>query len=346
MIKLESIDDVYRLDYELSTPGVRAGLLANAEKGGDDYEIIQDEDGTRGAFMRTNMGLYPLGALSPVQVAAAPTETMMDAMPQGPEIKSYDPTTREQISAFLQSGLEGVGVDRVRARKISQSLMGGPSSGAPLSLGIADIVPFLGTALQTEEAVRLGEDAAELAKQGKYTEAAVSAAGAAIGMIPGAAGTVQAARQVGELANVAGDKAVQAITGNPQATAMGALEAAGQISPVSKIAPGVKTQSAQPVEDDSRLLMPAFLDKTKKIESGFIKLNSPIKMKDGSTLSGFESADQRVFYGRDKNGNPFNVSREYVSPDDFVSSRDSNKTMEKIKTNLIESRKAATRGEQ
>jgi len=196
MIKLETIDDVYRLDYELSTPGVRAGLLANAETGGDDYKIIQDEDGTRGAFMRTNMGLYPLGALPPVQVAAAPMETMTDAVPQGPEIKSYDPTTREQISAFLQSGLEGIGVDRVRARKISQSLIGGPSSGAPLSLGIADIVPFLGTALQTEEAVRLGQDAAQLAEQGRYTEAAVSAAGAAIGMIPGAAGTVQAAKKV------------------------------------------------------------------------------------------------------------------------------------------------------
>lgn len=196
MIKLETIDDVYRLDYELSTPGVRAGLLANAENGGDDYEIIQDEDGTRGAFMRTNMGLYPLGALAPVQVAAAPVETMTDAVPQGPEIKSYDPTTREQISAFLQSGLEGVGVDRVRARKISQSLIGGPSSGAPLSLGIADIVPFLGTALQTEEAVRLGQDAAQLAEQGRYTEAAVSAAGAAVGMIPGAVGTVQTAKKV------------------------------------------------------------------------------------------------------------------------------------------------------
>lgn len=196
MIKLETIDDVYRLDYELSTPGVRAGLLANAENGGEDYEIIQDEDGSRGAFMRTNMGLYPLGALAPVQVAAAPVQTMTDAVPQGPEIKSYDPTTREQISAFLQSGLEGVGVDRVRARKISQSLIGGPSSGAPLSLGIADIVPFLGTALQTEEAVRLGQDAAQLAEQGRYTEAAVSAAGAAIGMIPGAVGTVQTTKKV------------------------------------------------------------------------------------------------------------------------------------------------------
>jgi hypothetical protein len=196
MIKIESIDDVYRLDYEMSTPGVRDGLLANAEQGGEDYEIIQDEDGFRGVFMRTTAGLYPLGSLAPVQVAAAPTETMTDAVPQGPEIKAYDPTTREQISAFLQSGLEGVGVDRVRARKISQSLMGGPSSGAPLSLGIADIVPFLGTALQTEEAVRLGEDAAELAKQGKYTEAAVSAAGAAVGMIPGAVGTTQVVKKV------------------------------------------------------------------------------------------------------------------------------------------------------
>lgn len=223
MIKLETIDDVYRLDYELSTPGVRAGLLANAENGGDDYEIIQDQDGTRGAFMRTNMGLYPLGALAPVQVAAAPVQTMTDAVPQGPEIKSYDPTTREQISAFLQSGLEGVGVDRVRARKISQSLIGGPSSGAPLSLGIADIVPFLGTALQTEEAIRLGQDAAQLAEQGRYTEAAVSAAGAAVGMIPGAVGTVQAAKKVAPMIKGSADAiappspAMQAGSVNPAA---------------------------------------------------------------------------------------------------------------------------------
>jgi len=211
MIKLESIDDVYRLDYEMSTPGVRDGLLANAEKGGEDYEIIQDEDGFRGVFMRTTAGLYPLGSLAPVQLAAAPTETMTDAMPQGatvpqgPEIKAYDPTTREQISAFLQSGLEGVGVDRARARKISQSLIGGPSSNLPLSLGIADIVPFLGTALQTEEAVRLGEDAAQLAGQGKYAEAAISATGAAIGMIPGAVGTAQVAKKVAPTFRGSGD---------------------------------------------------------------------------------------------------------------------------------------------
>jgi len=239
MIKLETIDDVYRLDYELSTPGVRAGLLANAENGGDDYEIIQDQDGTRGAFMRTNMGLYPLGALAPVQVAAAPVQTMTDAVPQGPEIKSYDPTTREQISAFLQSGLEGVGVDRVRARKISQSLIGGPSSGAPLSLGIADIVPFLGTALQTEEAVRLGQDAAQLAEQGRYTEAAVSAAGAAIGMIPGAVGTVQTTKKVAPMIKGSADAIA------PPSPAM----QAGSVKP-SAFMPSQAAPAAEPQRSD------------------------------------------------------------------------------------------------
>ena len=39
------------------------------------------------------------------------------------------------------------------------------------------------------------------------------------------------------------DRAVQAITGNPQATAMGALEAAGQMSPLSRIVPGVQPQT-------------------------------------------------------------------------------------------------------
>jgi hypothetical protein len=258
--------------------------------------------------------------------------------PESPSMTAYDPTIRERLAEFLQAGFESFGMERFQARRQAQSLVGGPSSNLPLQLGVADIVPFLGTGLQTQEAGRMLEDAADFAQRGEYGEAAISATAGALGLVPGAVGTVKAARQVGELANVVGDKAVQAITGNPQATAMGALEAAGQMSPVSRISPGVEAQAVQPIKDDSRLLMPAFLDKTKQMESGFIKLNSPIKMKDGSTLSGFESADQKVFYGRDKNGVDFNIPREYVNPDDFVSSRDGNKTMEKIKANLVESR--------
>jgi hypothetical protein len=58
-----------------------------------------------------------------------------------------------------------------------------------------------------------------------------------------AVGMAKGVQRVGEAANIAGDKAVQAITGNPQATAMGVLEEAGQMSPLSRIVPGVQPQT-------------------------------------------------------------------------------------------------------
>ncbi|HSG19505.1 MAG TPA: hypothetical protein VLA31_01940 [Burkholderiaceae bacterium] len=111
-----------------------------------------------------------------------------------PEMKAYDPTTRERLASFLQSGFEGIGIQRAQARRYSQSLIGGESSGLPLGLGVADIVPFLGTALQTEEAARMGGEAVEAAKRGDVGEAAMLGGLAAVGMVPGAAGTVKAAR--------------------------------------------------------------------------------------------------------------------------------------------------------
>jgi hypothetical protein len=48
-------------------------------------------------------------------------------------------------------------------------------------------------------------------------------------------GTKAAVRGINVGAMAVADKAVQAITGNPQATAMGALEAAGQMAPLSRI---------------------------------------------------------------------------------------------------------------
>jgi hypothetical protein len=163
--------------------------------------------------------------------------------PESPSMTAYDPTVRERLAEFLQAGFESFGMERFQARRQAQSLVGGPSSNLPLQLGVADIVPFLGTGLQTEEAGRMLEDAADFAQRGEYGEAAISAAVGALGLVPGAAGTVKAARQVGELANVAGDKAVQAITGNPQATSTAVLEAAGQMSPLANIMPKVTAKS-------------------------------------------------------------------------------------------------------
>lgn len=110
------------------------------------------------------------------------------------EIKPYDPTVRERLASGLQAGLEKLGVNRYKARQRADTIMGGPSSNLPLNVGLADFVPFLGTGLQTQEAVRGGEQAVQAAKQGDVVGAGVEGTFAALGLIPGAAGTVRAAR--------------------------------------------------------------------------------------------------------------------------------------------------------
>lgn len=111
-------------------------------------------------------------------------------------MKDYDPTVRERMADFLQAGFERFGMDRYKARQNAQTLMGGQSSNLPLSLGLADIVPFLGTGLQTEEAVRMGGEAVTSAEQGNYGTAALQAGGAALGLVPGVGGTVKAAKML------------------------------------------------------------------------------------------------------------------------------------------------------
>lgn len=110
------------------------------------------------------------------------------------QMTAYDPTVRERLAGFLQAGFEGMGVDRYKARQNAQTLLGGPSSNLPLNLGLADVVPFLGTGLQSEEAVRMGGDAVTSAEQGRYGTAALQAGGAALGLLPGVGGTIKAAK--------------------------------------------------------------------------------------------------------------------------------------------------------
>jgi hypothetical protein len=63
-------------------------------------------------------------------------------------------------------------------------LAGGPNSQGPLQLGIADLVPFLGTRLQIEEAGMSAKEAMASAGRGEYGEAAVQAGAAAVGALP------------------------------------------------------------------------------------------------------------------------------------------------------------------
>lgn len=158
--------------------------------------------------------LAPTAGMDGMQLAAGPSQTMSDAgggrgsyagydaradaASKGTQdsMKAYDPTVREQLADFLQAGFERFGMDRYKARQNAQTLMGGQSSNLPLSLGLSDIVPFLGTGLQTEEAVRMGGEAVTSAQQGNYGTAALQAGGAALGLVPGIGGTVKAAKML------------------------------------------------------------------------------------------------------------------------------------------------------
>ena len=133
----------------------------------------------------------------PVQLAEVGATKMADYGYSGQRqatMTDYDPTVRERMAEFLQAGFEKFGMDRYKARQQAQTLIGGPSSNLPLNIGFADVVPFLGTGLQTEEAARMGADAVTSAQQGMYGTAALQAGGAVLGMVPGVAGTVKAAK--------------------------------------------------------------------------------------------------------------------------------------------------------
>jgi hypothetical protein len=148
-----------------------------------------------------------------MQLAAGPSATMSDAGGGMGEIKAYDPTTREKLADFLQAGFERFGMDRYKARQRAQTMIGGPSSNLPLNLGLADVVPFLGTALQTEESLRMGGEAVDSAKRGDMGTAALQAGGAALGLVPGAIGTVKAGKGVAKMAGEELNRAILDGTG-------------------------------------------------------------------------------------------------------------------------------------
>jgi len=112
------------------------------------------------------------------------------------EMREYDPTIRERMASALQGGMEGLGVDRYKARKHAQTIMGGPSSALPLNMGAADVVPFLGTGLGVDEGARDLGHAAEAVKRGDYIDAAGDTVGAAMGLIPGAHGTIKGTKDM------------------------------------------------------------------------------------------------------------------------------------------------------
>lgn len=193
--KQPTIEDIYNFDTFITTPGVRDGLLERANSGDPELTTHDTDDGPVVYYTAPHGEEIAVGR--PIQLAEVGATKMGDYGYSGERqatMTDYDPTVRERLAEFLQAGFERFGMDRYKARQNAQTLIGGPSSNLPLQTGIADIVPFLGTALQTQEAARLGGESVESAKRGEYGTAAVQSGVAALGMVPGAAATIKAAK--------------------------------------------------------------------------------------------------------------------------------------------------------
>ena len=191
--KNPTIDDVYNFDFYISTPGVREGLMEQAQLGGDEFAVEDTDDGQALFFNAPHGEQVPVGR--PVLVAEVgsrglPSQAFTGEYPDS--MQAFEPTIRQRLADYLQSSFEGLGMDRYKARQNAQSLIGGPSSNAPLSLGLADFVPFLGTGMQVEEGVQMGGEAVQAAKRGNLGEAALLGTGAALSVVPGVAPTVKA----------------------------------------------------------------------------------------------------------------------------------------------------------
>jgi len=166
-------------DYLLERmyPGEPAPMPTGQQQG----DVLMAEVGSRGLPERAYTGVNP------------------------DKIEEVDPTTRQKLADFLQAGFEGTGMERSQARKTANQITGGPSSTLIFNSGLLDYLPYIGTALQTEEAVIGGKAAVESASRGQYGNAAIEGGAAAIGMIPGASSTVKATKSAA--------KKIKAVTG-------------------------------------------------------------------------------------------------------------------------------------
>jgi hypothetical protein len=165
-----------------------------------------------------------------------------------------------EMSAIPQTGFEAL-MEKTGAtlEQIGTALDGlGKVKIGPVEIGLRDLLPFVGGSEtrinpQTgqEETVQVGTpEALQKAGRGEslvrgtgFTTQLVPDAKLAAFDVPAATGAVKlAGRGVTKAANLAGDKAVQAITGNPAATSMAVLEEAGRMSPLANIMPKMTAQ--------------------------------------------------------------------------------------------------------
>lgn len=125
------------------------------------------------------------------------------------QVIPQDPTLRQKLSSGFQELLKAqLGMDNYRARRLSETVFGGDSSGAPLGIGLIDVTPFVIPLAGQEAGISAGE-AMESAEAGKYGQAALQYGTGvlqSLDAVPGVALAAKGAKKVGEaLAPAAGE---------------------------------------------------------------------------------------------------------------------------------------------
>jgi hypothetical protein len=117
---------------------------------------------------------------------------------QGPEVVPRHQTTAERTQEQLEQAFGNL-IPKSSARKLSHTLMGGMDSGLPAEMGLADLVPYIGSGIGIEKAAQDVRESKRHFDEGDYGDAALSYLAASLGLIPLAAGmkgTVQNAGRV------------------------------------------------------------------------------------------------------------------------------------------------------
>ena len=146
-MRIETIEDIYMLEEQLSTPGILEGMLQAAAKGSPDYQVIVDDDGFAGVFIKAlNDNLIPLGPLPAGAIAQADRDlnAMATEMAAGTEPAGAQPMT---LGEFATS-----------AADVPAGLMKGSIQG---SVGLAGDLISLGRGIAAALNPMEGEDPAD-----------------------------------------------------------------------------------------------------------------------------------------------------------------------------------------
>ena len=367
-MKQPTMYDLYESDYFMTTGGVQGALLESADVANPKYKFENNNDGKESVFYETDLGIqYYIGTrdapMQEVQVAAGPSPVASDAgaafgmypkaMPKrkgagGLEV-DMNPFARvvskganwlaDQIDkgASLYDTMQMIipgGFDPETKVSIPTSFKPqtgriDPATGQqlPATMGTNPVEITLGELLKATPV----SEVIGLRGVGRIAESLGT------GNIPDIWDVLDAAGLFPAGTGTAG--VAQAVAGTAKSAAKSlAPKAAEMIMDVTEKT-GMPVRGLGVTEPAPRMVISDFTETTFKAktadEGAATRFKNPLTLKDGSRLSGFTNPKkQNVFFGYDKNGELFTIGREYVNPEDIVSSKDTNKTADRVKQGL------------